>query len=215
MQSIITSYLFQKGQLQIPALGTFSITDVPAISDFLHKKISAPVPKVLFQAAETATTDDALVEYIARKHTVSYEQADNLLQQWSGELRNRLQQNGEVDLPGIGLLTRQENNLHLEAAALPSAFLPDAAAERVVHPQAQHQMLVGDKETTNVEMTAYYAEETPARQRWWIAAMLLALSAMLLMLFHFSQQGYDIAALGNGIRAVPEAPPETLYQILQ
>jgi hypothetical protein len=69
-------------------------------------------------------------------------------------------------------------------------------AERVIHKDAEHAILVGDKETTNVEMTEYYTDETAvAKDKWWIWAIVLGVVAISVIAYYLSQNG--IADFGS------------------
>ncbi|HNJ30135.1 MAG TPA: hypothetical protein PLQ40_14340, partial [Ferruginibacter sp.] len=70
-------------------------------------------------------------------------------------------------------------------------------AERVIHPNAEHSMLVGDRETTNTVMTEYLSAGEITPNRWWIWAIILAAAALLALLFY---SGSHAAFFGNTVK---------------
>jgi hypothetical protein len=82
---------------------------------------------------------------------------------------------------------------------LPAAFLQPVKAERVIHPEAEHQILVGDKETTNTLMTEYFSEEVHVKKnRWWIWAIILCLVALIIILLYLNNAGL-LSMAGNAM----------------
>ena len=65
MQHLIASYLFQNKYCALPGIGTLSLTAGKAATDFLDKKIKAPLTVITF--SQTENTTEALPEYIAAK----------------------------------------------------------------------------------------------------------------------------------------------------
>ena len=82
---------------------------------------------------------------------------------------------------------------------LPSAFLQPVIAERVVHPEAEHQILVGDKETTNTLMTELLAPKSEIKEKWLIWAIVLGvLGLAMLVIYIFLLNG--TTSFGNAIK---------------
>ncbi|MBL0146223.1 MAG: hypothetical protein IPP48_11050 [Chitinophagaceae bacterium] len=63
--------------------------------------------------------------------------------------------------------------------------MPSAHAERVIHEAAEHNMLVGDKETTTTQMTEYYADTSVVKDRWWIWTIILGFGGIAAILFYY------------------------------
>ena len=60
------------------------------------------------------------------------------------------------------------------------------SAQRVIHQNSEHAVLVGDKESTNTLMSEYLNHEPEAQNEWWKkAAVILALLALLLLVVYF------------------------------
>ena len=59
----------------------------------------------------------------------------------------------------------------------------------MVHPDSEHAILVGDKESTNTAMTEYYNEELAPKDRWWIGALVVAAIAIGIIWYYCDAEG--------------------------
>jgi hypothetical protein len=66
-------------------------------------------------------------------------------------------------------------------------FAQPVFAERVVHPDAEHAILVGDKETTNTFMAELLIPKVETRDRWWIWAIVLGAVGLIALLIYFTE----------------------------
>ena len=92
-----------------------------------------------------------------------------------------------------------EGNISFNSVELPKEFMQPVVAERVIRLDAEHSILVGDKETTNIAMTEYLNEETPKKDRWWIWAIVLGAVAVSLILLYAADKNAS-AEFGNAIK---------------
>jgi hypothetical protein len=142
-----------------------------------------------------------LLNYVAAKTNMQNHEAAGALDHFCASLKNEISQNAWAKLEGIGnFIVDNNGNTIFEQLALPAVFLQPVFAERVIHPKAEHQILVGDKETTNTMMTEYFSEETPvAKNRWWVWAIVLGAAGLLALLFYFTGTN-NASAFGNAIK---------------
>jgi len=82
---------------------------------------------------------------------------------------------------------------------LPAAFLQPVKAVRVIHPEAEHQILVGDKETTNTVMNEYFSEVPVKKSRWWIWAIVLGIAALIAILLYLNNYAGLLSMAGNAM----------------
>jgi hypothetical protein len=62
--------------------------------------------------------------------------------------------NEELPFSSAGSFYRDENeDLQFKTVSLPGAYFPEVVAERVIHPDVAHNILVGDTETNSAAMT--------------------------------------------------------------
>jgi hypothetical protein len=186
MHHLIASYLFQNKACPLPGLGTLLITAGKAESDFLNKSFKAPVPFVFFTTKENDASN--LLDYIALKTNSTVLKTIETLGQYCNSLKAEIIAKNTATLNGVGnFFTDSAGKINFRPTALPEVLLQPVKAERVIHPEAEHTILVGDKETTNTIMTGYFTDEPVKKSRWWIWALVLAvigLTAIALYLFN-------------------------------
>jgi hypothetical protein len=199
MQHLIAEYLFQYKTCPLPGLGTLWVKAGKAETDFLNTSIKAPEPSIIFKSSETEA--DKLIDFIATKKSINIHQAIETLGQFGNNLKGNIITGNDATLDGIGsFLADGSGNIQFKQAALPTVFLQPVKAQRVIHPQAEHNILVGDTQTTNTEMTEYYSDELIAvhKNRWWIWAIVLGAIALVALLFYINNPGHS-STWGNAI----------------
>jgi hypothetical protein len=198
MQQLIAAYLFQHKNCPLPGLGTLWVKPGNAQTDFSNKAINAPTPAIEFDTKETDA--GKLLDYIAIKNNSTIYQAIETLGQFGNNLKSTILSKSSASLDGVGSFSADASgNISFTATPLPAAFLQPVTAERVIHPQAEHQILVGDKETTNTVMTEYFSEDIPVQKnRWWIWALVLGAIGMITLLVYMNSAGFS-PRFGNAV----------------
>ncbi len=212
MEELVSQYLFKNKQCPLPSLGVLNIIDGNAIAIYREGKISAPVTCI--KLLDTALPPDDFIEYIAWKKSINTAEANELLNQYCNSLKN-LDAYSEKKLPDAGkFFVNAEGNLVFKSIEIPLDFHAEVTAERVIHPASSHNMVVGDKETTNTEMAAYYSDiDSKSNDRWWIPAACLAVIAAVSLFFYFNDHQSDLN-FGN-IQKTESLPDVKTYHVVE
>jgi hypothetical protein len=170
MQKLLADYLFQYKQCALPEIGSLHIKNVPASSIFGERKISAPVPIIEFSDDVHAT--EHVEAYIALQKNITRDEAAHQLKKMVEDIQ-ALSQRQQLEIPNVGKFYKDENEkIGFIAEEVAAYFLPQVSAERVIHPNDSHTMLVGETETNTAAMAEYYSEEEPIlKSKWWIFAI--------------------------------------------
>ena len=196
MHDLIASYLFQNKTCPLPGLGNLSVTTTGAQSDFSNNVIIPPVSSIQFTPGETDTA--SLLTWLANKTNSDKQEASSALDNFCDQLKN----NSGSNLDGVGnFVVNSNGEINFVPIELPGAFTQPVTAERVIRLDAQHEMLVGDKQTTNIAMTEYLNEESPKKDRWWIWAIVLG-AVSLSLIFLYAADKNASAEFGNAIKIV-------------
>ena len=183
MQDQIASFLFLYRSCPLPGLGTLYLEDGQAATNFTGKTIEAAVPMISFRKEEIEKS--ALLSYLIKNSTAHADESRSALVAFCSTLKSCLEQNRQADIPQIGNLHADEDGgIILIPRPAPLAFLPPVHAERVIHPDTEHAILVGDRETNSTQMTEYYNEEAPKKDRWWIWALILGIIGVLVIIIY-------------------------------
>jgi hypothetical protein len=178
MYNIIAASFFQKRSCVLPGIGRLSLITHSAQTDFTNKQIMAPVQEIVFSPG------------------TAEEQLFNEFSAISELMKKKLDEEGEVALAGIGVFTKSSSgDINFTAVKPGDDIQQPVSAIRVIRERSEHTMLVGDKETTNTEMTELLNEDEPAKDKWWIWAIVLGAAALLALAIYLYQHG--INAFGN------------------
>ncbi len=198
MQQQLASFLFQNKTCPLPGLGTLSIQGSGAEVDFTNKKISAPKPFIDFVNYDSDAS--GLLNYLAVSLPGGRQVVTEALDHFCENLKKEITNQSNPKLEHIGnFFIDRSGKIGFKQEELPASFLQPVFAERVIHPDAEHQMLVGDKETTNTQMTGLLSPKPAIKDQWWIWAMVLAAIGLLLLVLYFTGSN-SAASFGNAIK---------------
>jgi len=192
----LNAYLFQHRSISIPGLGTIYLETFSASVDVADRTILPPLYQFRFDKYFDSP-DREFFAYIASQRNVLDYEAIRWYNEFSQDLRHRIRSEEKVDWEGVGTLKKGEGgSIIFEPAPTTGLFLTPAPAVRVNRQNAQHTLLVGDQERTNVEMNEWLMDEEMANMRrqrsWWIAALVIALLGLALLGWHFYTNGWTI-----------------------
>jgi len=200
MQKQIASYLFQNKTCPLPGFGTLSMFHERAESDFITRSIAAPKPDIRFVNTETDT--EGLLNYLAATTGADKYEVTEALDHFCDNLKKEMKDQSKVKLDSIGnFFVNSSGKISFKPEELPVVFLQPVFAERVIHPDAEHQILVGDKEKTNTQMTELLAPKEGVKDRWWIWAVVLGAISLLLVTVYFTEFKGN-TAFGNAINYI-------------
>ena len=190
MQKLIANYLFQYGNCALPHIGTLHIKSEPAVSVLGVQQIHAPVNHILF--SKDITDSKKLTEYIAVNKNISFDEAAYQLNNISAEILN-LKEAADFSIPGVGVFTKSQNDkLSFTEVKVADYFTPPVYAERVIHPDDSHAILVGDKETDRNTMTEFLTETVPVKKnKWWLWAVALFVFSVVLILVYLNNENHN------------------------
>jgi hypothetical protein len=183
MQKLIANYLFQYKNCALPQIGTLHIKSEPAVSVLGIQKINAPINFISF--TNDITDSKNLTEYIAVNKNISFDEAAYQLNNISSEILN-LKQAEEFSITSVGFFTKSQNDkLLFNENKEAEIFAVPVFAERVIHPDDSHKILVGDRETDRNSMTEFFTDTIPVKKnKWWLwAAAIFVLSVVLIFIY--------------------------------
>ncbi|HXB94513.1 MAG TPA: hypothetical protein VNU70_05120 [Puia sp.] len=195
MFQVLNAYLFQHRSISIPGLGTIYLETLPANVDVADRTMQPPVFRFRFDKYFDAP-DVAFFSYLAlQRNTLDYE-AIKWYNEFSFELRNRIRTEEEVNWDGVGILRKDSSgNVLFESTGSHLFFLQPTPAIRVNRQDAQHTLLVGDRERTSGEMNEWLHEHGGrGRISWWVIALIMGGAGVLFLAWYFYSHGW---ALGN------------------
>jgi len=211
MQDLITSFIIQSKECRLRDVGKFRIVNNSARVDVANKQIEPPVTEIIFSSREEKISD-GLVKYVSEKKKIPVADALDELKRWCADTKSKLKQGEEILLEPLGVLKKAASgNEFVRNSKAGVSFFEPVVAERVIHENTEHEMLVGDKHTTSSVMNHYYQEEEiiPKSNRWKIFAIILLLIGLVLLFLHFYANPFSAKTVGNQQRVIPTTAPQT------
>ena len=198
MEQLIASYLFQHKSCPLPTIGKLTLSEKPAQVSHGAKLIEAPQPVIALMQGEYSANE--FLAYISAVEKISNDEANSRLSRFCNQLHS-LDSFSESKIPGTGkFYVDAEGNLVFKQGPFPAVYRNSLHAEKVIHPDAKHSLLVGDTESNSTLMTEYYNVDEPApKAKWWIAALLLALVGLaVICLYYFNETNAGV--FGNAAK---------------
>lgn len=182
MHQAIAPSFFQKKQCHLPGIGTLSMITHPAQTDFVNTRVLAPQQEIKFSAA--SKDENVFNEFSAISEL----------------MKRKLDGDGKVVLQGVGTFIKDEDGqIKFTAIQLDEIYTLAVTAERVIRQDAQHNILVGDRETNSNAMAEYFNDSPVITDRWWVWAIVLGSIAIASLCFYFFTNGFNELANAAGI----------------
>jgi hypothetical protein len=191
MQTLLANFLFTYKKCALPSIGSLQIKNFSATSIFGERTISAPTSIIEF--SEDIVNTELEENFIATQKKISKAEAALELNLFVQKINN-LPPKEYVEFAHLGkFYITEEEKIIFVANEIPSSFLPTVNAERVIHPNDAHNMLVGETETNTVAMAEYYSdEEEMKKDKWWVWAIALLAIALAVIGIYASQHNGSI-----------------------
>jgi hypothetical protein len=191
MLQLLTKYLFQYKTVSVPHVGTFRLIHKPAQLDVVEKMLAPPSFVVELNA--DGDVPEHQLNFLGHSlHRGKVEVLDDL-NFFGDKLQQKINGPG-FEWEGLGTITRSTESLPLVVKAI-----QPVTAQKITRADAEHQILVGDKHRTSVQMsgrtTVLEAEE---RRSWYMLAgwILLILSILAIAFFLYTGK-FNVNAAGS------------------
>ncbi len=209
MQDLITAFLVQTKECNLPGIGKLRIITSPAKPDIVHKIISPPTGEILFTKKSDKISEE-LIKYISHKKNLTQTEAFETIKNWCREAKDKLNAGEKIFFESIGSLMKDASgNIFLQTQE-PFKFFEPVTVESVIGKKAQHAVLVSDRGTTSPVMNQLLQEEeTVQRSTWKMIAIILLAIALVVLLVHFYIHSFSLSSTGNQTQHLPATPADT------
>jgi hypothetical protein len=200
--NLLTNYLLQYRKVNIPSVGSITLVQQPAQLNIADKVILPPA--FVAEIGQEEHIPDHQLFFLS---AALQEERAAVIQQLNalGErLRERIQAGGFY-WKGIGLIRESREPMRLSLSAL-----SPVPAERVLRPDAEHNVLVGDQQLTSTQLTALKeeVEEVTEKERsvFVIVGWVVLFLSILYIIFVLYQGRFRVGSTGSR-----QAPTSSLY----
>jgi nucleoid DNA-binding protein len=210
MQELITSYLVQKKECDLPLVGHFRIKTKPAEYDRTNQQMFPPTYEILYsEVAEKLSAD--LVTYVSTLQSISPDEAEAKINSWCHLTKEKLDSGNMVIFDSLGSLQKDAAENIFFRGKNAGNFYEPVSAQRVIHKNAEHPVLVGDKETTSVVMNEFYRDDPAQKKPWWakwnVWSIVLLFISVIILVVHFYVHRFSETGIGNQSSFPAQDPP--------
>ncbi len=213
MHELIASYLIQKGECHLPLLGSFTIKQQPASLDIADKIMSPSTKEIIYNENESYLPD-GLKNYISHLQHIQLHEAEEKINNWCLNAKMKLDSGEKIVFDSVGTLQKDPAGNTLFQKVDGINFYEPVIAERVIHKNAEHAVLVGDKETTSGVMNEFYREDFIIEKKysWKLWAIVLLVLSLLILLFYFYSHAFSMQGIANQ-SSFPIQQPASTYSV--
>jgi nucleoid DNA-binding protein len=192
MYQEIYKYFVLNRKISIPGIGNFSVNTDSAKLDFVTGVLHAPQPKVAFEKGQPAI-DRQFFQYLSKALNVDEKQAVQSFQAFSQSIKENIDSNKPVELPGIGKLQKgysDDDILFTEEQTATTAYLNDIKLSSATDSKANlvelyktgdNLIITEETEDDRLEMIIKEKDE----DYWWVYALILALMGVGALLYYY------------------------------
>jgi nucleoid DNA-binding protein len=205
MQALITSYLIQKKECNLPLLGHFRIKTKPADFEKANKKIFPPTDEILYSEFAGKLSAD-LITYVSDVRNITTGEAELKINNWCQHSKEKLDLGEKIIFNSIGSLQKDAaGNIFFQRKRGFSFYEPVSAA---TDKNLDYRVTTGD---APVVLNEFAGEEINQKRAWWkIWSIALVAVSLLVLVYYFYTSGFSEAGFGNQA-SVPIADPPELH----
>ena len=181
----LRNYLKTHKKLSLHGIGNIVLEETPAQLDFTAKLLYPPVSEIRFEP-ESQPNSNQFFNFLSRDLKVDKITSVRLYNEEMHRIKEALVKDGEYNLSGIGVLSKQPNDaisfIRYDNGNTPLPVIP---VERVIRRDDTHTIRVGEDERTNKHMEEFLAQpEMAKRSYWWVYVIIAVLViAVIILLF--------------------------------
>lgn len=212
MFSLLTAYLYQHKKIVFPGIGSFNLEPVNAAANF--ENVHAPGWSVAFtenKNAVAADNPDDFYQYLSARETISLGDSKQQFEEFSRNLLVKLNDNEVIEWDEIGSLEKPDHRIVFSPKNAQPLF-NGVNAQKIVRENADHQLLIGEKETSKSAVQAQWPEEEESSGKYKKIMWIVLATVIIIGAVFFLKNGCSVGSSGNKEKAVIQQPSDT-YKI--
>jgi len=207
MHEALYRYLIKHRKIVLPGIGVLALKIHPAEAEVADHSFLPPKYYFQFEKSDNIPSEK-LFSWLASNFSVTEQEAVIRFNEFLFDLTRQLKEGKQVHWNGVGTLHKEfsgEINFNSEEKNFP--WYNDVVARKVTRENAEHTVLVGEKEKTSTEMMEIlYDSGARSRSHWWIWPLAIILAIVIFLGWHLSENN-STNAIGNRQKPAPAEAP--------
>lgn len=213
MSGELYQYLVVHKKLNVPGIGTFQLERKPADIDFVNRIVNPPAYTVALHHGNTIPSG-SVFSWLATMLNITETDAVQHFNDFALEVKNRVMNEGKFNWEGVGTISKGlAGEMRFDASLKDVKAGTPVPAVKVIRDNAEHTMLVGEKEKTSSEMIELLMPSAERKTYWWGIALIVGMLAFIFIALYFSSNGANTSSTGNQKKITPRAGSAT-YQTI-
>ncbi|MEO7801685.1 MAG: hypothetical protein ABIR81_06785 [Ginsengibacter sp.] len=214
MHKLIAEYLLQSDTCSLPPLGVFTRAFNSAKIDSVNKLIYPPYHNFQFQNIDQPVSK-GIIEFISYRKDIDASSAISYINDFLKKQAQEVKNGAPLCFDNIGCLQLDEARTINFVAEEIAPLLPVLPAEKIIHADTSHNVLVGDRETTSQVMKDFYTEKPVIKfGKWKFWAAILIAAGLIIIIASLYNKGFTPDSIGNNHHLKVDDEPET-YKIMK
>ena len=191
---VLYRYFSLNGMVHIPGLGQLNLCRIPAINDFIGKKILPFSYVIRYDRWEEKMPDDQL-HYIQKHAGLETDSLLSALKMLEEEMKTRLHAEGKIEWQGIGsFILNEQGDILFHQKNHATVTHTDVRYNHVLREKIDHPVIVGEQEKTLAEMEEYFEDKTDRNffKGWKLGALILFLLIISILTARFLIGNYTV-----------------------
>ncbi len=215
MLGLFYQYLIRNDKIILPGLGTVVIHRMSSESDIAAHTVSPPLYTFQWQQGST-TPPKRFFIWLANQLNVAEEEAAMQVNNFLSEIKREINAGKDIRWDGVGIIRRGfDSGIEFEPERKQLFFDQDVAAEKVIHENSRHTILVGDAEKSSDQMNEILL--LPSRNRYRLtpyrAALIILIISILFTGWYLFRNGLSVHSVSGKSRLSPKEAPATYKQV--
>jgi nucleoid DNA-binding protein len=193
---LLRLYFIQQRSINLPGIGGFELSRIPARVDSASGTIKAPYYAIRYDSFSDIPSKE-MFAFISRKRNISEWEAIVVVNNFSMAVSDQLKRGQRFDWEGIGSLEHNvTGQLEFQPVASQFDFLPD--------------LPVGIQTGSHTDIVSEQFEEesgtVEAKASWWVTAAVIAAVSLAMIFFSFIRNEYKLTGSRES-RFIPAVAP--------
>lgn len=207
MYETLYRYLIRNRKLDLPGIGVLRLQVQAARAAIVDHSFLPPKYSIQFEPTEEVPSEKLFL-WLASNMMISEQEAVIRFNDFLFDVSRRLKEGKQIYWPRVGSFQKEVSG-DIQFSPQPKEFpwIKPVVARKVTREDAQHRVLVGEKEKTSGEMIRLLNLPHESKEsRWWVWPLALILALLILVGWYLSENSSGGFG-GNKQKLTPSEAP--------
>jgi hypothetical protein len=214
MLGLFYQYLIRNDKIILPGLGTVVLQRLPSEVDIADHTVSPALYTFAWQQGST-TPPKRFFVWLANQLNIAEEEAAMQVNNFVSDVKREINAGKEIRWDGVGIIRRGfDSGIEFEPERRKLFFEERVQADKVIHENSKHTILVGDAEKSSDQMNEIFI--IPARKKFrftsYTIAVVLIMLLILLTAWYLFRNGLTAQSVSGKSKLAPKEAPASYQQ---